>query len=177
MGSDSVDVEKYAEWHDSTPLECTCENSKKNPPVFCLCYESTIKVTQLEWKAVPMSKTSTRVLLGIARGVVDTVTLGGAEAGFRGQRFSHDIIKVHTQTGPNYVLEYLGSSSSCSSSSSDGNCLRPGYYSKWSPIDGVYSHSPSNMTLSQLRNIMKNNPGYGNCKDHAKVWWKKIKKY
>ena len=122
-----------------------------------------------------MSKTSTRVWLGIARGFVDAATLGGAEAGFRGQRFSHDIIKVTTSTGPNYVLEYLGSSSSSSSSSKDGNTLHAGYYGKWSPIDGIYAHSPNNMTLSDLRSIMDNNPGYGNCKDHAKVWWKKIK--
>ena len=175
MGSNSVDVEKYGEWHDSLPLQCTCENSKKDPKVFCRCYESKIKVNKVEWYAVPMSKVSTRVILGILRGVLDGVTLGGAEGGFRGQRFSHDIIKVHTSTGPDYVLEYLGSSSSSSSSSSDGNCLQPGYYSKWSPIDGCYEHKPSNMMLSDLRSIMNDNPGYGNCKDHAKVWWAKIK--
>ena len=141
----------------------------------CFCYESKINVTKVKWMAVPMSKTSTRVRLGIVRGVVDGVTFGGAEAFLRGQRFSHDIIKVTTSTGPNYVLEYLGSSSSSSSSSSDGNCLHAGYYGKWSPIDGSYTYSPSNMKLSDLRSLMNNNPRYGNCKDHANVWWKKIK--
>ena len=174
MGSNSVDVEKYGEWHDSTPLKCECENSKKNK--LCFCYESKINVTKLEWYAVPMSKTSTRVGLGIGRGIIDAATLGIGEAFFRGQRFSHDIIKVTTSTGPNYVLEYLGSSSSSSSSSSDGNYLHAGYYGRWSPIDGSYTYSPSNMKLSDLRSLMNNNPGYGNCKDHAKVWWKKIKK-
>ena len=74
--------------------------------------ESEIKVVKLEWKAVPMSKTSTRVGLGIGRGVLDVITLGIAEAGFRAQRWSHDIIKVYTEcekcgAETPYVLEYL----------------------------------------------------------------------
>ena len=162
MGSNSVDVEKYGEWNESKP----CDKE-----------ESEIQVTKVEWMAVPMSKTSIRVGLGIIRGVVDGATLGLAEAGFRGQRFSHDIIKVYTSTGPDYVLEYLGSSSSSSSSSSDGNYLHAGYYGKWSPIDGTCEHRPKNMMLSDLRIIMDDNPGYGNCKDHAKIWWRKIKEY
>ena len=162
MGSNSVDVEKYGEWHKIKP----CDKE-----------ECEIQVTKVEWMAVPMSKTSTRVGLGIIRGVVDGVTAGLAEAGFRGQRFSHDIIKVYTSYGPDYVLEYLGSSSSSSSSSSDGNYLHAGYYGKWSPIDGTCEHRPKDMMLSDLRMIMENNPGYGNCKDHAKIWWRKIKEY
>ena len=173
MGSNSVDVEKYGKWHSSPPLKCDCENSKNNK--ICFCYESKINVTKVEWKAVPMSKTSTRVGLGIARGFIDGISLGTAEAFFRAQRFSHDIIEVTTSIGPDYVLEYLGSSSSSSSSSSNGNYLHAGYYGKWSPIDGTYTYSPSNMKLSDLRSLMNKNPGYGNCKDHANVWWKKIK--
>ena len=32
------------------------------------------------------------------------------------------------------------------------------------------------MKLSDLRKNVDNNLGYGNCKDHAKLWWKKINK-
>ena len=39
MGSNSVDVEKYGEWHDQEPNKCNCENSKKTPKIPCRCYE------------------------------------------------------------------------------------------------------------------------------------------
>ena len=136
-----------------------------------------------------MSKTSTRVGLGIGRGILDTVSLGIAEAFFRGQRFSHDIILAYTKCekcGDScyYTLEFLGSSSlsgcsgsssSSSRSSSSDNVLSAGIYLKYSPIDGCYTFKPNNMKLCNLRSIMENNPGWGNCKDHAKLWWRKIK--
>ena len=92
-----------------------------------------------------MSKSITRIGLGSGRGTIDAVILGIAEAGFRFQRFSHDIIHFHTKcekcgnSCSYYTLEYLGSSSSSLSASSDGNCLRSGVYPSNSPIDGVYT--------------------------------------
>ena len=52
---------KYGECHYSKPFEKD---------------ESEIKVTEVEWKTVPISKTSTRVRLGIVRGALYVLTLG-----------------------------------------------------------------------------------------------------
>ena len=123
MGSNSVDVEKYGHWSASKPLKDVDE--------------SKIKITKLRWKSVNMSKDNTRIGLHIARGFVDFFTLGLAEAGFRGQTFTHDLIEVITEIGPDYTLEYLGSSSSSSSSSKDGNCLSCGKYTTYIPFVGV----------------------------------------
>ena len=161
MGSNSVDVEKYGHWSKSEPLKDVDE--------------SQIKITKLIWKSVNMVKDSTRIGIHIGRGILDAITLGVVEAGFRGQTFTHDLIEAITNKGPDYTLEYLGSSSSSSSSSEDGNCLRCGKYETYIPFVGVYEFEPKNMYLSDLRKIKNDNPGYGNCKDHAKVWWKKIK--
>jgi hypothetical protein len=61
MGLNVVGVVKYGECHYSKPFEKD---------------ESEIKVTEVEWKTVPISKTSTRVRLGIVRGALYVLTLG-----------------------------------------------------------------------------------------------------
>ena len=55
MGLNVVGVVKYGECHYSKPFEKD---------------ESEIKVTEVEWKAVPISKTSKRVRLDIVRGAL-----------------------------------------------------------------------------------------------------------
>ena len=106
-----------------------------------------------------MTSTGKRVGLNIAR----VASLSFAEIGCKGKRISHNIIEVHTNKGPDYVLEWLGS-----------NKLRPGSYGKYSPIDKSREYRPSNMTVSDLRKIMEDYPGKGDCKDHSYLWWEKI---
>ena len=141
--SNSFDPEKYGEW-------TSCSSSYD---------EKDVKINYLELKAVPMITTGKRVGITIAR----VCTFGLAEIGCKGKRTSHNIIKVHTNKGPDYVLEWLS-----------GNMLRPGYYQCYSPIDGTRTYYPSNMTVSDLRQIMNDYPGDGDCKDHSYFWWKKI---
>ena len=142
--SSSFDPEQYGKWSSSSS-----DYDEKD-----------IKINSLTLKAVPMTTTGKRVGLNIAR----VVSLGFAEIGCEGKRISHNIIEVHTNKGPDYVLEWLGE-----------NKLRPGYYAKYSPIDGSREYRPSNMTVSDLRKIMEDYPGEGDCKDHSYLWWKKIK--
>ena len=99
--------------------------------------------------------------------ILRTLTLGVAEIWCEGKDLSHDIIVVETDKGSPYVLEWSGE-----------NKLRPGYYNKYNRknYDEKYDYTPTNMKLSDLRNIMYNNPGKGDCKDHVRYWWKIIKK-
>ena len=115
-----------------------------------------------------MSSTGERVGLGIGRGILDVFTLGMAEIGFRGQRYTHDVIEAKisckTHGTQYYTLELVGYKALCQ-----------GYYGCYSPIDGVGEYTPRKyMTLDDLRYI-KDNYGSGNCKDHANTWWNKIK--
>ena len=146
-------LDYYGDWK-SSKNECSCSYSDK-------------KVTKLGWYAAMMSSTGTRVGLGIGRGVLDVVTLGMAEIGFKGKTFTHDSIDVHVNCKNHgfqrYTLEWTGSSH-----------LYPGYYASYEYEKGI--HYPSNMTLSNLEWI-KNNYGSGDCKDHAAIWWEKIKTY
>ena len=100
-----------------------------------------------------MTSTGKRVGLNVLR----SCTFGLSEIGLKGKRISHSI-------GPDYVLEWLGE-----------NMLRAGSYCCESPIDGSKTYSPSNMTLSDLRQLMNYYPGSGDCKDHVNFWWEKIK--
>ena len=122
--------------------------------------EDQIKITRLILKAVPMTSTGNRVGLNIAR----VATLGIAEIGLKGKRISHNIIEVIIDKGPNYTLEWY-----------NGIYLRCGSYGRESPIDGQRTYYPSNMTVSDLRSIMNNYPGLGDCKDRSYYWWEKIK--
>ena len=122
--------------------------------------EDEIKITRLILKAVPMTSTGKRVGLNILR----IGTLGFAEIGLKGKRISHNVIEVITDKGPNYTLEWL-----------DEIYLRCGTYGRVSPIDGERTYYPSNMTVSDLRSIVNNYPGSGDCKDHSYYWWEKIK--
>jgi hypothetical protein len=142
--SSLFDPEKYGGWSSSS--------SSYN--------ENDVKINSLVLKAVPMTSTGKRVGLNIAR----VCSFGLSEIKCKGKRISHNIIEVHTNKGPDYVLEWL-----------NGNKLRPGSYGMYSPIDGSRPYEPSNMTLADLRKIMEDNPGYGDCKDHSYLWWEKIK--
>lgn len=122
--------------------------------------EDEVKVNRLTLKAVPMTSTGKRVGMNIAR----ISTFGFSEIAFKGKRISHNVIEVITDKGPNYTLEYY-----------NGNKLRCGTYSRTSPIDGSRDYCPSNMSLSDLRKIMNDYPGSGDCKDHSYYWWRKIK--
>ena len=122
-----------------------------------------IKVEKLYWRDVPMASKGEEITTIILR----TLTLGVAEIWCEGKDLSHDIIVVETDKGSPYVLEWSGE-----------NKLRPGYYNKYNRknYDEKYDYTPTNMKLSDLRNIMYNNPGKGDCKDHVRYWWKIIKK-
>ena len=146
--SSSFDPEKYGEWK---------EYKGKIDYI-----ESDIKVNDLYWRDVPMITKGKEIGLNVARGF----SLGFSEIGCEGKDISHDIIVVITNKGPNYVLEWL-----------DRNMLRPGYYDKYyrKKYKKKYNYSPNNMKLSDLRSIMNSNPGEGDCKDHARLWWKIIK--
>ena len=146
--SNSFDPEKYGEFQS---LE---DENKYN--------ESDIIVTQLYWRDVPMTNKNKENWLNFARaatGYLSEMKLGGKD-------ISHDIIVVITNKGPNFVLEWLGDI-----------MLRPGYYGKYchKRYFKARDYTPKNMTLSDLRKIMNDNPGEGDCKDHAKLWWRKIK--
>ncbi len=124
--------------------------------------ESDIKVKYLKWRDVPLTNKAKEIGSIFLR----TLTLGIAEIWCEGKDLSHDFIVVGTDKGFNYVLEWLG-----------GNKLRPGYYNilNRNHYDKKYDYTPKkNMRLSDLRNIMNNNPGEGDCKDHVRLWWKII---
>lgn len=122
--------------------------------------EDEVKVNKLILKAVPMTSTGNRVGLNIAR----VASLGFSEIALKGKRISHNVIEVITNKGPDYTLEWYNE-----------NMLRCGTYQRYSPIDGEREYHPSNMTLKDLRNLMNNYPGWGDCKDHSYYWWEKIK--
>ena len=147
MGSTSPSAEYYGEWGEG-------ENKYK---------ESDIKVINLYWRDVPLaSKGGEIATIGLR-----TITLGLAEIWCKGKDLSHDIIVVETDKGFNYVLEWLR-----------GNKLRPGYYNIFNrnSYDKKYNYTPKkNMKLSDLRKIMNEYPGKGDCKDHVRFWWEKIK--
>ena len=125
--------------------------------------ESDIKVINLYWRDVPLASIGGEIATIGFR----TLTLGLSEIIFKGKDLSHDIIVVETDKGSNYVLEWLL-----------GNKLRPGYYSIFNrnSYNKKYDYTPKkNMKLSDLRKIMNKYPGYGDCKDHVRFWWEKIK--
>ena len=147
--SNSFDPEYYGKWNE--------KKAESN------CSESDIIVKKLLWRDVPMTTKGKEIGLSFAR----AGTFGFSEIKCKGKRISHDIIVVVTDKGPNYVLEWLNK-----------NKLRPGFYDKYykKEYDQKYDYTPTNMKLSNLRKIMDDNPGEGDCKDHAKLWWEKIKK-
>ena len=148
--SSSFDPEKYGEWTKREPSKDYTE--------------SDIKVTKLKWRDVKMTSKLNEALIDAAR----AGSLGFGEIKAKGKRISHDIIVVITDKGPNYVLEW-----------NDSNMLRAGYYNKYYQNKynaEKYDYTPKKeMKLSDLRNLMNENEGDGDCKDHARLWWKKIK--
>ena len=126
--------------------------------------ESDIKVKKLKWRDVPIASKGGE----IATTGLRIISLGLLEILGEGKDLSHDMIVVETDKGFNYVLEWLGGN----------NKLRPGYYTIFNrnSYDKKYDYTPKkNMKLSDLRKIMNKYPGYGDCKDHVRFWWEKIK--
>ena len=131
----------------------------------CTCPDHSNQIVEeIEWYAVPLMSTGARVGANIGRGILDVITLGTAEIGFQGKRFSHDALRARIRCkkcgrSSIYILEFT----------TDGSNMRCGNYEYYSPIDGSWTLYPRNMSYSNLRSVYESKNK--SASDYDLVWY------